>query len=164
MTTTTISNNNLIVRRKSVSFVPNAQRVIARLFIPGEKKRLNRIITKIVALPQSRIEEILRHVLHDFSSRHRNFEDILLDHFCQVKRQADVPDGLSKEMNLLIGAYFTSEYSIESAALFNPSIVADPDQNDLDPGCLRTVISFRATGEGHVSSIEFRRVIRRITK
>lgn len=159
MTAPTTHKNDLVVRRKPIGFVPNAQRVIARLFIPGERKRLNRIIAKIVSLPQSRIEELLQHVLNDFSSRHRNFEDILLGHFTEVKKKADVPGELSKEMELLIGAYFTSEYSIESAALFNPSIVADPDQDGLAPGCLRAIISFRATGEGHVSSIEFRRVI-----
>ena len=63
---------------------------------------------------------------------------------------------MTDEQCLLLGAYFTSEYSVEAAALFNPSIVPHPDQKGLDKGSLRFIMSFRATGEGHVSSIEFR--------
>jgi hypothetical protein len=48
------------------------------------------------------------------------------------------------------------EYSIESAALFNPSIVPHPDQSHLKKGSLRFIMSLRATGEGHISSIVFR--------
>ena len=67
---------------------------------------------------------------------------------------ADV--ALSRERRLLIGAYFTNEYSVEGAALFNPSIVPAPDQAGLPPGEQRFVMSLRAVGEGHISSIEFR--------
>ena len=63
---------------------------------------------------------------------------------------------LSSEQQLLLGAYFTAEYSVEAAALFNPSIVPHPDQKGVAKGSQRFVMSFRATGEGHVSSIEFR--------
>jgi predicted GH43/DUF377 family glycosyl hydrolase len=63
---------------------------------------------------------------------------------------------LSRARQMLIGAYFTHEYSLESAALFNPSIVWHPDQSGLAQGCRRFVLSLRATGEGHISSIAFR--------
>ena len=63
---------------------------------------------------------------------------------------------LSEQRRLLIGSYFLAEYSLESAALFNPSIVPHPDQTDLPPGALRFILSLRATGEGHISSITFR--------
>ena len=66
---------------------------------------------------------------------------------------------VSEERKLLIGAYFTHEYSIESAAFFNPSIVEDPDQSHLKKGQKRVIVSFRATGEGHVSSIGFRAAV-----
>src|SRR5665647_1636362 len=65
-------------------------------------------------------------------------------------------EGLSEQRRLLIGSYFLAEYSLESAALFNPSIVPHPDQTDLPAGALRFVISLRAIGEGHISSVTFR--------
>ena len=90
-----------------------------------------------------------------FSGRHRRFEELLERHFALVAhRVADV--ALSRERRLLIGAYFTNEYSVEGAALFNPSIVPAPDQAGLGAGETRFVMSLRAVGEGHISSIEFR--------
>ncbi len=84
---------------------------------------------------------------------------------CQFDRiRAYLPDeaSLSDDRRLLLGAYFTGEYAIESAALFNPSIVPHPDQTNLETGDLRFILSLRAVGEGHISSIEFRTgIIRR---
>src|SRR6185295_12567318 len=76
--------------------------------------------------------------------------------FEQVRVNLLTDEKLSEERELLLGAHFTNEYSGEAAALFNPSMVPHPDQTDLPPGALRFVLSLRATGEGHISSITFR--------
>src|SRR5690606_22170748 len=95
--------------------------------------------------------------------RHRNISKILDRHFEKIHKlikslNIDIK-GISDFRKLLIGSYFTHEYSIESAAFFNPSIVEDPDQSELEDGEKRIIISFRAVGEGHISSIAFRRAL-----
>ena len=82
-----------------------------------------------------------------------------LDRFEQVRPWLRAGESLSDERQLLLGAYFTHEYSLEAAALFNPSIVPHPDQNGVPKGALRFILSLRATGEGHISSIVFRRAL-----
>ena len=92
--------------------------------------------------------------------RHRNISKIFEKHFSKVAHLFSAlgvdPETISETRKILIGSYFTMEYSIESAAFFNPSIVEHPDQTETGPGELRVIISFRATGEGHISSIVFR--------
>ena len=92
----------------------------------------------------------------DFSGRHEDIGHVFERHLNEVKDYLPRDTMLSDVQRALIGAYFTKEYSIESAALFNPSIVPHPDQSHLKQGSLRFVMSLRATGEGHVSSIVFR--------
>ena len=99
---------------------------------------------------------MLEVVYQDFSARHRNFREALKRNFERIAEHVPKGISLSSEQQLLLGAYFTAEYSVEAAALFNPSIVIHPDQRGVDKGSQRFVMSFRATGEGHVSSIEFR--------
>jgi len=98
----------------------------------------------------------LGQVLGEFSNRHEHVEDIFRKRFARVKIHLEPGAQPSPERQMLIGAYFTHEYSPESAALFNPSIVPHPDQSGLPKGALRFVLSLRATGEGHISSITFR--------
>jgi predicted GH43/DUF377 family glycosyl hydrolase len=102
----------------------------------------------------------LSQILRDYSVRHRNISKIFERHFNRVSyllKPLNVdPASLDIALKILIGAYFTCEYSIESAAFFNPSIIEHPDQSELEPGAKRIIISFRATGEGHISSIVFR--------
>jgi len=104
--------------------------------------------------------QTLNQTLRDFSDRHRNITRIFMKHFGHVhhlvKAAGYNPEMLSRERKLLIGSYFTHEYSIESAAFFNPSMVEDPDQANLQEGQTRIIVSFRATGEGHISSLVFR--------
>ena len=99
---------------------------------------------------------MLTQVLTEFSGRHQKTKDLFLERFAFVRPQLVTDRELSEARRLVIGSYFTHEYSLEAAALFNPSIVPHPDQSDLPPGALRFVLSLRATGEGHVSSITFR--------
>jgi predicted GH43/DUF377 family glycosyl hydrolase/CheY-like chemotaxis protein len=111
-------------------------------------------------MPDEAARLSLNQSLRDFSARHRNISKIFQKHFDRTNdimggRAGDLTS-LSSPKKLLIGAFFTSEYSIESAAFFNPSMVEDPDQTGLQEGQKRVIISFRATGEGHISSIVFR--------
>jgi hypothetical protein len=94
--------------------------------------------------------------LGEFADRHERVEDIFRARFAQVKIHLDPAARPSPQRQMLIGAFLTHEYSPESAALFNPSIVPHPDQTGLPKGALRFILNLRATGEGHISSITFR--------
>ncbi|MCK5440308.1 MAG: response regulator [Maribacter sp.] len=148
------------VNRFENYFKPDPKRVIVRFFMPGGESRAKKIVNRINAMSEDDTLQVLNQTLRDFSSRHRNITRIFLKHFEKVSFLFDELglelDQFSTERKLLIGAYFTHEYSIESAAFFNPSMVEDPDQSHLKEGQKRIIVSFRATGEGHVSSIGFR--------
>lgn len=109
-----------------------------------------------MALSDEEIARLLSQVLGEFADRHEHVEQLFRNRFLQVRRHLDDTRELSLERQALIGSYFTHEYSPESAALFNPSIVPHPDQTGLPKGALRFILSLRATGEGHISSITFR--------
>ena len=141
---------------------PDNKRVVARPFISMDPTRVQHIIARALALSEQETEKQLSLVRDDFSRRHIDLDKSWLRHFEKVRAQ--VPDGetISKPRRLFIGALFSGEYALESAALFNPSIVPHPDQAGLGPGDLRFILSLRSTGEGHISSIQFRTgVIRR---
>ncbi len=144
------------VKRRSERILGDPRRVIARLHVPGSPQRIDRIVQRVLALPEASAAALLEQVMLDFASRHRNIDQIFMRHLKAVKDH--LPEGarMSATKHKLIGAYFTMEYSIESAALFNPSIVAHPDQSGTAAGALRFILSLRATGEGHISSIVFR--------
>src|SRR5207249_6218211 len=99
---------------------------------------------------------LLREVMTEFSDRHQQTKDLLKSGFERVKGSLLTNQKISEERRLLLGAYFTHEYALEAAALFNPSIVPHPEQSGLAPGALRFILSLRATGEGHISSVTFR--------
>ncbi len=136
-------------------------RVIAKPYLPGEEiftdtgTRTGLLMGRILALPEDEVVRVLGETLARFAGRHRGFEALLERHFALVAHRV-AGLALSPERRLLIGAYFTNEYSVEGAALFNPSLVPAPDQAGLAPGERRFVMSLRAVGEGHISSIEFR--------
>ncbi len=111
---------------------------------------------RVLEIPEADVASVLRPVLHLFSARHRGFERTLQDNFELVAHHIPRGTHISHERRLLVGAYFTHEYSVEAAALFNPSMVLSPDQRGLPGGTHRFVMSLRAVGEGHISSIEFR--------
>ena len=109
-----------------------------------------------MALPEDRVGPLLDEVSAEFSQRHQQIRKLFLERFEQVRESLPADEEISEQRRLLIGSYFLAEYSLESAALFNPSIVPHPDQTGLPPGALRFILSLRATGEGHISSITFR--------
>jgi predicted GH43/DUF377 family glycosyl hydrolase len=144
------------LNRTATILRPDQSRVLLRPFSPGDTERLGRIMERILAIPEDQVGPLLDEVSAEFSRRHQQIEGVFLDRFHQVHGLLFAEEGLSEARKLLIGAYFLAEYSLESAALFNPSIVPHPDQTDVPPGAIRFVLSLRATGEGHISSITFR--------
>jgi predicted GH43/DUF377 family glycosyl hydrolase len=152
----------LSVTRSRHRLLPDARRVLAKPYSPGEEvlvtgaSRAALLMERVLAIPEPDVKPLLEGVLTNFSRRHRDFEDLLERHFSLVAHLVDSTALLSAERRLLIGAYFTNEYSVEAAALFNPSIVTAPAHGELRAGEQRFVMSLRAVGEGHLSSIEFR--------
>ena len=155
-----------MTRRTSVRLVPDARRVITKPFLPGEEvhpngsSRLQMILERIMAMPEEVVAETLNAARKDFVGRHRDLDAVLERNAAVVAARLDqvelVGAALSLDRLHLIGAYFTHEYSVEAAALGNPSIVAAPDQVGVEAGAVRFIMSLRAIGEGHRSSIEFR--------
>jgi len=131
-------------------------RVLLRPFHPTSEELARRMVARVLALSDVEVSRQLQMVLGEFADRHANLERHLRDRFLQVRRHLDGAADLSPQRQTLIGAYFSHEYSLEAAALFNPSIVPHPDQSGMGPGALRFILSLRATGEGHISSIAFR--------
>lgn len=159
-----MSNSNLL-NRQALYLRPDPTRVIVRPFkpstepqhlSPGDKSRANEIVDRVLSLDPEATASQLRDILENFDGRHRNL-------LRQFELRADAMEGafvhherFSQQQRQLVGAYFMNEYSFESSALFNPSIVADTDQSGMAPGCLKVVLSLRAVGEGHISSLTFR--------
>ncbi|QDH81654.1 glycosidase [Echinicola soli] len=150
------------VCRKNFKFLPDSSRVVARFFWNGQD-RTEKMINRVLSMDEEQVSLILEQTLRDFASRHRNISRIFSKHFRRIQEmignEEGFHEGLSEAQRMLIGSYCTMEYSIESAAMFNPSIVRDFDQSYLEEGEMRVILSFRATGEGHISSIVFRRAI-----
>lgn len=144
------------LHRSDLKLLPNRARVLARPFVPESAQRIARICALVLALPEAAVQELLSAVEAEFAERHVKMREFLLRRYEQIR--PGIPPGSAPSLarKLLLGAYFTHEYALEAAALFNPSIVPHPDQSDLEPGALRFVLSLRATGEGHISSITFR--------
>jgi predicted GH43/DUF377 family glycosyl hydrolase len=153
------------LNRQALHLRPDSARVIVRPFKPAteprdlnptDKTRANHIVERVLALDPEAAANLLTDVLENFQGRHRN----LLETFearADVMEQALLAHGVfSNVQRQLIGAYFLNEYSFEASALFNPSIVPHPDQSDAPKGGLRFILSLRAVGEGHVSSLTFR--------
>ncbi len=150
----------ITVNRKAITFTPDAKRVITRYFdLGGNVERIKGILDNIMNMPENEVSKTLEKIYARFSCRHRDLKKILVRHFMKLTHDFDFgiePREISYNRTLLVGAYFTSEYSFESSAYFNPSIVEAPDQSGLKKGEIRVIVSFRAVGEGHVSSIVFR--------
>ncbi|MGM0408157.1 MAG: glycosidase, partial [Bacteroidota bacterium] len=150
------------VNRKDTYFLTDSSRVIAR-FLYTSHDRSKEIIRNVLAMSEEQTKVALNQVLRGYAKRHRNISLIFDKHFNKLHdlfNEIDInPDDLNQLQKALIGSYFTMEYSIESAAIFNPSIVEDPYQSELGPGEKRVIFSFRATGEGHISSIIFRSAV-----
>jgi predicted GH43/DUF377 family glycosyl hydrolase len=149
------------IKRTQLRLQPDARRVLAKPYgeeavLPGVTSRAQLLVARILAIPEAQVSGLNAEILQRFEGRHHGFRELLERHFELVSHHVPASTRLSVERRLLIGAYFTHEYSVEAAALFNPSIVLAPDQSGLASGEKRFVMSLRAVGEGHLSSIEFR--------
>lgn len=142
--------------RTNIVIKPDYKRVLYRPFTITSEERIIKIIGRILTLSEKEVKKELKQVMSEFEERHQRLRDFYLNRFEQMKKYLLTDQIISDERKLLIGAYFTQEYSVESAALFNPSMVWHPDQSDLPDGSRRFILSLRATGEGHISSITFR--------
>jgi len=147
------------VNRKDINFLPDVTRVIARFLYTNDTRAIS-IIQLVLGMSEKEASDVLNPILRDYSMRHRNISKIFEKHFNNIvhlfKNLKIDPRTFDNTQKLLIGAYFTMEYSIEAAAFFNPSMVAHPDQSETGEGEKRVILSFRATREGHISSIVFR--------
>jgi len=151
-----------LLTRTHHRIAPDASRTICRLFVPGQEtliqgwSRATAVIDRILELSEQEVEQSLARTLARFSGGSRDLAAALERNFQLVAHRVRAEITVGRAQRQLIGAYFTQEYALEAAALFNPSMVPHPDQAGCRPGEVRFVMSLRAVGEGHLSSIEFR--------
>jgi predicted GH43/DUF377 family glycosyl hydrolase len=156
LTHSEFTSRTVHAKRIGPTLTPDRTRVLIRPFHPGSDDIALRIISRVMELSDNHVTHKLRRVLDEFEDRHDHVDLLFRSRFTQICRLLDCAPVLSLERQALIGSFFMHEYSFESAALFNPSIVPHPDQTGLPAGALRFILSLRATGEGHISSITFR--------
>jgi predicted GH43/DUF377 family glycosyl hydrolase len=152
------------VRHLAPNLLPDPKRTVIRPFLPGDpdpfrvegKPRGDRIVERTLAMPDAAVEELVTVIIDGLGARHREIPALLLRRFDEVAGELKLDTGISDHRKMLIGGYFSAEYSFEAAALFNPSIVPHPDQGDCPDGAIRFVLSLRGIGEGHLSSVTFR--------
>jgi len=144
------------LKRTDIILKPNNARVLFRPFEPADRNRAMRIVARVMALSDDEVARVLDVVLSEFHGRHQRLKQFFITRFEHLSEFLLTDAPVSETRQLLLGAYFTQEYALESAALFNPSMVWHPDQADLPAGSKRFILSLRAVGEGHISSITFR--------
>lgn len=150
------------VRRTRHVLRPDPARVVSFIFLPGQEvalqggSRSHAVLERILALSDEEVEQTLTATAGRFGARHRDLEAEWEVHFELIAHRFAAPTEISRSRRRLVGAFFTQEYAIEGAAFFNPSMVLHPDQSELPHGAARFVLSARAVGEGHISSVEWR--------
>jgi predicted GH43/DUF377 family glycosyl hydrolase len=146
--------NSVEVERTNIRIYADDKKVLLRHLNFGlNPDRIDPIIDYIKSLDVDQITNELKALYRDFEHRHFDLRSKFVENFRKISSAVD--ESLSEEQELLLGAYFTHEYSIQASALFNPSIVPHPDQSGLQNNSLRFLMSLRATGEGHISSVAF---------
>lgn len=156
--------NEVAVNYIPILLRPDPLRTVIRPFLPADPElyavaghpRSERIVARVLSLDEAELHRDLQRVRLSLDERHRDVEALLLRRFEEFAQLVPDAAAVSVERRVLIGAYFSAEYSYESAALFNPSIVAHPDQANTPAGALRFIVSLRGIGEGHLSSVTFR--------
>ncbi len=155
---------NELLTPTDVTLRPDPSRTVVRPFAPeypgafADKAhpRAEKIVARILAMDEAAVAEERRNVVLSLDERHRGVDEMLMRRFNEVAALGVGCEGVRTDQAMLIGAYFCEEYSYEAAALFNPSAVLHPDQSDAPDGAVKFVMSLRAIGEGHVSSVTFR--------
>ena len=145
------------INKSSIRLFASPAAVINQyLHLPGPD-RITQTIERVEKLSETDVQAILKEVVQEFSGRHRNIEEVWFENFQKATGSySGNTSRYSRERKLLTGSFFTKEYSIQAAALFNPSIVPHPDQSGTRAGEQRFLMSLRATGEGHISSVVFK--------
>ncbi|MEZ2406374.1 glycoside hydrolase family 130 protein [Bosea sp. RCC_152_1] len=153
------------LNRQTLHLRPDPSRVVVRRFgpagepqdfNPAEKAKANHIVNRVLSLDPDEAANLLAEVLENFNGRHRNLLERFEARADEMEDAFAAHGAFTKVQRQLVGAYFLHEYSFEAAALFNPSIIAHPDQSNAPAGGLRFILSVRAVGEGHISSLTFR--------
>jgi len=145
------------VKRLPILLERDSSRVITRFFSVGDDQRVRGILARLLTIPEETVVTLLAKLEDEYQPLHADIDDTFREHYAAVKQHITHQDAVSDARRRFIGACFTMEYAIESAALFNPSMVQAIDQSSVPPGSVRFLMSLRATGEGHISSIVFRR-------
>ena len=158
--TATMNSQQTYLTRHEIVMQPDDRRVVIKLFVPGEdaqmvQNRASSLIERILQLDEAETARLLEEVLNRFAGRHHDLLATFQHHYELVQHRVPPEIELSPTARTLIGAYFSHEFSVEAAALCNPSMVPHPDQAGLEPGELRVAMSLRQIGEGHISSIGF---------
>ncbi|MDQ3384804.1 MAG: glycoside hydrolase family 130 protein [Actinomycetota bacterium] len=149
----------LALRRTDVELGPDITKVVGRPYVPGDdpsaegQPRLTGLVERILRMTEQEASEQVTDVRRRFAGRHRDLERMLL---LNARIVQHLTQGVEEERLLLVGAYLTQEYAFQATAVTNPSMVLAPDQSGLEPGAKRFVLSMRAIGEGHISSVTFR--------
>jgi predicted GH43/DUF377 family glycosyl hydrolase len=155
----------MLLKHQALRLRPNPARVVLRPFKPAteprelnrtDRRRANHIVDRVLALDPQTADRQLAEVLENFQGRHRNLSASFDARASHMEDVFATHAAFSRTQRQLVGAYFLHEYSFEAAALFNPSIVSHPDQSGVPSGALRFILSLRAVGEGHISSLTFR--------
>lgn len=146
--------SNPLIKRLDKRFQPNPHRVVANFFESSEEG-IHRIYQHVSEISEEKIHKLEEKIKSDFGWRHRNIQDLFNRYYAKIKDVLPDDADLSDSRKNVLASYFTMEYSVEAAALFNPSIVMHPDQRGVKEGQIRFILSLRATGEGHISSLEF---------
>jgi len=156
---------NTFFNRQALHLRPDSARVVVRPFKPAteprdfnstDRTRANHIVDRVLALDAATVSSQLADVLDNFRGRHRNLIETFESRADEMGTAFRGHPSFTQDQRRLVGAYFLHEYSFEAAALFNPSIVAHPDQSGAPSGGRRFILSLRAVGEGHISSLTFR--------
>jgi predicted GH43/DUF377 family glycosyl hydrolase len=156
---------NTFFNRQAFQLRPDASRVVVRPFKPAteprdfnstDRTRANHIVDRVLGLDAATVASQLAEVLESFQGRHRNLLETFEARADEMGAAFSAHPSFTEDQRRLVGAYFLHEYSFEAVALFNPSIVSHPDQAGAPSGGRRFILSLRAVGEGHVSSVTFR--------
>ncbi len=143
-------------KKSTIKLTASVNAVIAQFHQLPNKGRVENIVKRVEAMNENAAVVSLKNIIQDFGHRHKNFEELLMDNFYRTQQIHGELSHFSQNKKFVLGAFLTKEYSFQAAALFNPSIVPHTDQTGLQKGEQRFIISLRATGEGHISSIIFK--------
>ena len=144
------------LKKSKIKLMASVIAVIAQFHRLPNNARVNNIVERVKAMDEDAVSISLKNMMEEFAHRHKNFEEMLMDNFHRVEEVHGDLSNFSQKRKLLLGSFLTKEYSFQAAALFNPSIVPHPDQTGLTKGEQRFIMSLRATGEGHISSVIFK--------